>query len=169
MYKVLDMTSFHDNMIEYQNQLKRGKIQQAYRGLMEYFGSLRSYFKKQYPDYFVSGSTYFGYMDMTYFAINPPILKDRKLKIAIVFLHEEFRFEVWLGGANKTIQKEYWDLVRKRGWDKYRLPSSIKGIDSIVESILVDNPDFRDLDALTKQIERGTITFIADVENFLSQ
>jgi hypothetical protein len=136
---------------------------------MEYLGSLRSYFKKKYPDYVVSGTIYFGYMDMTYFAVNPPILKERKLKIAIVFLHEEFRFEVWLGGYNKNVQKEYWDLVRERGWDKYHIPSSIKGIDSIVENNLVDNPDFRDLDALTMQIERGTMKFIKDVEDFLSQ
>jgi len=156
-------------MIEYRNQLKNGIIQNAYRGLMEYFGSLRSHFKKKFPDYVVSGSIYFGYMDMTYFAVNPPILKERKLKIAIVFLHEEFRFEVWLGGSNKTVQKEYWDLVRERGWDKYHIPSSIKGIDSIVEYILVDNPDFRDLDALTTQIERETMNFMKDVEDFLSQ
>jgi hypothetical protein len=163
------MVSFHDSIIEYQNQLKKGIIQKAYRSLMEYLGSLRSYFKKKYPDYVVSSTIYFGYMDMTYFAVNPPILKERKLKIAIVFLHEEFRFEVWLGGYNKNVQKEYWDLVRERSWDKYHIPSSIKGIDSIVENIIVENPDFRDLDALTTQIERGTMKFIKDVEDFLSQ
>jgi hypothetical protein len=96
-------------------------------------------------------------------------LKNRKLKIAIVFLHKDFRFEAWLGGYNKTIQKQYWDLVRKRGWHKYRIPSNLKGIDSIVEHVLVDNSDFRDLDALTMQIERGTMNFIKDVEDFLSQ
>lgn len=163
------MVSFHDSIIEYRNQLKKGIIQKAYRGLMEYFGSLRSYYKKKYPNYVVSGSIYFGYMDMTYFAVTPPILKERKLKIAIVFLHEEFRFEVWLGGYNKNVQKEYWDLVRERCWDKYHIPSSITGIDSIVEYILVDNPDFRDFNALTTQIERGTMNFMKDVEDFLSQ
>jgi hypothetical protein len=147
----------------------KGTIQKAYRGLMEYLGSLRSFLKKKYPKYAVSGSIYFGYMDMTYFAVNPPLLKDRKLKIAIVFLHEEFRFEVWLGGYNKTIQKEYWDLVREKSWDKYRIPSSIKGIDSVIEYVLVDNPDFRDLDVLTTQIEKGTMQFIKDVEEFLLQ
>jgi hypothetical protein len=162
------MVSFHESMIEYQNQLKKGIIQKAYRELMEYFGSLRSYFKKSYPDYSVSGSTYFGYMDMTYFAVNPPLLKERKLKIAIVYLHEEFRFEVWLGGYNKTVQKEYWDLFKEKGWEKYRIPSTIERIDSIAEYILVDHPDFRDLNTLTTQIERGTMKFITDVEDFLS-
>ena len=88
------MVSFHNSLIEYRNQLKKGTIQKAYRGLMEYFGSLRSFFKNKYPNYALSGSIYFGSMDMTYFAVNPPLLKDRKLKIAIVFRHEEFRFEV---------------------------------------------------------------------------
>ena len=60
-------------------------------------------------------------------------------------------------------------MVREKGWDKYRIPSSIKGIDSVVEYVLVDNPDFRDLDALTTQIEKGTMNFIKDVEDFLSQ
>lgn len=162
------MVSFNDSMVEYRNQLKKGTIQKAYRGLMEYFGSLRSHFKNKYPNYAVSGSIYFGYMDMTYFAVIPPSLKELKLKIAIVFLHEEFRFEAWLGGYNKTVQKEYWDLVKEKGWDKYRVPLNIKGIDSIIEHVLVDNLDFQDLGALTTQIEKRTMNFIKDVEDFLS-
>lgn len=163
------MVSFHESMVEYRNQLRNGIIQKAYRGLMEYLGSLRSYFKKKYPDYSVSASIYFGYMDMTYFAVNPPQLKERKLKIAIVFLHEEFRFEVWLGGNNKDVQKEYWDLFRERNWNKYHIPTSLKGIDSILEYKLVENPDFGDLNMLTTQIDNGTMNFIKDVELFLSK
>ena len=44
-----------------------------------------------------------------------------------------------------------------------------KGVDSIMEHILVDNPDFSDLDALTGQIEKGTLNFISDIEDFLSK
>ena len=47
--------------------------------------------------------------------------------------------------------------------------ASIKDADSILEHILVENPDFRDLDRLTKQIERETMKFIKDVESFLSK
>ncbi len=60
-------------------------------------------------------------------------------------------------------------MFKKSNWDKYLIPSTIKGIDSIIENILVDNPDFSDLDALTKQIEKGTFEFIKDVEDFLSK
>ena len=45
----------------------------------------------------------------------------------------------------------------------------MKGVDSVVEHILVDNPDFSDLDALTKQIEQGTLKFIQDIESFLTE
>jgi hypothetical protein len=161
------MVSFHESMIEYRNQLKKGIIQKAYQGLMEYFGSLKSYFKKKHPDYYVSSSIYYGYMDMTYFAVNPPLLKEKKLKIAIVFLHELFRFEVWLGGYNKSIQKKYWNLIKEEDWDNYNVPSSIEGVDSIIEYVLVENPDFRDLDSLTNKIENGTINFIEDIISFL--
>ena len=163
------MASFHDNMNEYKKQLRRGSVQKAYQGLMDYIMGLRSYFEKKYPDYSVSGNIYFGYMDMTYFAFFPKTLKRRKLKVGIVFVHETFRFEVWLFGYNKSVQAKYWRLFKESSWSKYRVPSKIEGVDSILEGILVENPDFIDLDALTKQIERGTLKFIEDVEDVLSK
>jgi hypothetical protein len=165
----LNMESFHKNMIEYKKQLEKGTIQEAYKGLMEYIMNLRSYFKTKYPDYFVSGSIYYGYMDMTYFSFIPESLKRRKLKIALVFIHEKFRFEAWLGGYNKEIQKKYWKLIKKNNWNKYHIVSTIKGNDSIIQYILVDNPDFSDLHTLTIHIENGILKFIKDVENFISK
>lgn len=162
------MESFPEYMLEYRKQIEKGYIQEAYKGLMEYIMGLRVHFKNKYPEYFVS-SIYYGYMDMTYFSFSPESLKRRKLKIAIVFIHDTFRFEVWLAGSNKKFQNEYWKLFKDRNWNKYHIPSTIKGIDSIMEHILVENPDFSDLDTLTKQIETGTLKFINDVENFLSK
>ena len=161
------MGSFHESMLELKKQLEKGSIQKAYLGLMEYFMDLRTHFQKKYPDHFVSGSLYYGYMDMTYFAFISPSLKERKLKPAIVFVYDTFRFEVWLAAANKQVQSKYWELIKDSGWDKYRLVPTIKGYDSIIEAVLVEEPDFSDLDALTEQIERGTLNFIEDVEKFL--
>ena len=148
--------------------MEKGTIIEAYRGLMEFFNGLRIHFRNKYPDFPVSGSIYYGFMDMTYFSIFPKSLKRRKLKIAIVFLHEAFRFEVWLSGQNKSVQAKYMNLIRESGWKKYHIPSTTKGVDSIIEHILVDDPDFSDLEVLTKLIERGTMKFTKDVENFLS-
>jgi len=163
------MGPFQEQMNEYKKQLQKGAIQKAYQGLMDYIMGLRAYFEKKYPDYSVSGSIYFGYMDMTYFSFFPESLKLRKLKVGIVFVHCTFRFEVWLVGYNKNIQAKYWKLFKESGWNKYRIPITTKGADSILENVLVKDPDFSDLDALTSQIEGGTLKFIEDVEDFLSQ
>jgi hypothetical protein len=163
------MKLFQESINEYRKQLKKGDIQAAYRGLMEYMMDLKNHFMKKYPDFDVPGSIYYGYMDMTYFSIFPKSIKDRKLKIAVVFLHEAFRFEVWLSAVNKQVQKQYWELIQKSGWDKYKIVPPGKGVDSIVEYILVDNPNFSDLDVLTGQIEKGILKYIQDIENFLSK
>ena len=163
------MGSFQENMHEYKKQLQKGTIQKAYQGLMDYIMGMRSYFENKYPNYLVSGSIYFGYMDMTYFSLFPESLKLRKLKVGIVFVHCTFRFEVWLFGYNKNVQAKYWKMIKESGWNRYRVPFTTTGADSILEHVLVEDPDFSDLDALTSQIERGTLKFIEDVEDFLSK
>ena len=162
------MTTFEHNMREYKTQLGKGSIQQAYKGLMEYMLRLRAHIQKQLPDCEFPGSVYFGYMDMTYFSVIPPSLKERKLKIALVFLHEAFRFEVWLSGYNRQVQAKYWKMMRDSGWDQYRLVADPLKADSILEHVLIDNPDFGDLEALTSQIEEGTLRFITNVETVLA-
>ena len=163
------MEQFHECMGEYQKQIMKGVIQVAYRGLMEYIMGLRLHFKNKYPEYFVSGSIYYGYMDMTYFSFMPDALKRRKLKVAIVFIHDTCRFEVWLGGYNKYVQMKYWKVMKENDWKKYQIPSKIKGMDFIIKDIIVDTPDFSNLDSLTKQIEKETLKFIEDVESFLAK
>lgn len=152
----------------YRQQLKHGHIQVAYRGIMEYLQALKHHFQVKYPHFSLPGSLYFGYMDMTYFAILTPALQQRRLKVAVVFLHEQFRFEAWLAAVNKQVQAEYWQKIKVSGWDRYPLVPSTRCADAILEHILVAEPDFSDLPSLTAQIETSTLDFIASVENFLS-
>jgi hypothetical protein len=162
------MKSFKEYIDEYKKQMKKGDIREAYKGIMEYILELKLHFKNKYPEYFISGNVYFGYMDMTYFSFTPESLKSRKLKTAIVFLHETCRFEIWLSGYNKQVQKQYWELVREKNWNKYHIPLTIKGSDSIIEHVMVENPDFGNLDLLTEQIESEALEFIRDIERFFS-
>ena len=161
------MSKLHENINDFKKQLEKSSIQKAYSGLMEYIMSLRTFFSKKYPEFQVPSNIYFGYMDMTYFSIIPKSFKDKKLKIAIVFNYETFGFEVWLSAVNKNVLTKYWKLIKEKNWDRYRIVKPGKGIDSILEYNLVNNPDFSNLDALTKKIERGTLNFIKDVEKFL--
>ncbi len=162
------MGSFAQAMEEYQRQLEKGEIQRAYQGLMKYVRDLKTHFGHTYPDYAGSGSIYYGYMDMTYFALFPESLKRRKLKIAIVFVHDKFRFEVWLSGSNRDAQAEYWRLFKEGDWDMYHLAADPRKADFLMSHVLDESPAFGDLDALTTRIERGTLVFIKDVERFLS-
>lgn len=160
--------SSNQYMEEFKKQLKKGSIQKAYRGLMQYIMDLRIHFNNKFPHYFVSDSIYHGFMDMSYFAMFPEKLKQHKLKIAIVFLYDSFRFEIWLSGRSRQIQAEYWKIFKECDWQKYHLNSSPEKSDSIVEHVLIENPDFDNLDEMTLQIEKTTLKFINDIEVFLS-
>jgi len=163
------MKSLYENMAEFRHQLQKGSIQKAYQGLLEFMTGLKNHMARAYPDYAAPGSLYQGYMDMTYFALLPKSLKERELKVAVVFLYDSFRFEIWLSGKNKRIQTDYWKLIRDSGWHTYKVVEPGKGIDAVVEHILVENPDFSDLSRLTKRIEQEIVNFIGEIEDLQAQ
>lgn len=162
------MHSIPKDMEEFRGQLAEGSIQRAYKALLSYMLELRRHFKNSCAGFGVSG-LYQGYMDMTYFALFPPSLKHRGLKIAIVFNYEAFRFEAWLAASNRRVQREYWELFRDSQWPQYRVVTPATGIDSIVEVDLAEDFDLSDPDALTSKIETAVTAFIADIERFLSE
>jgi len=161
------MESINKIIYEYGEQVDRGEIRKAYRSLMNFIKGLRVYFKEKYPEYNVSGNIYQGYMDMTFFSLSPKFLKNRDLKVAIVFVHERIKFEVWLIGRNSDIQTEYRKLLRKQDSDKYSISTDEKGVSSIIESSLVDIPNFDNPVQLTNQIETGVKDFVKDIEKLL--
>jgi hypothetical protein len=161
------MQLIQEDMYEFRMQLRTGAIQRAYKTLLGTMMDLRVHFQNRYPSYSISG-LYQGYMDMTYFAIVPPSLKHRNLKIAIVFNYEAFRFEAWLSGANRQVQRKYWEMFRDSQWADYRVVTPAKGVDSIVECNLAENFDFDNLDSLTTDIEENTVKFINNIEKFFS-
>ncbi len=156
------MHSLNQHILEYQRQLHKGDIQKAYKGIMTFMAGLKSHLKKEHPDN-ITSALYFGYMDMTYFAFTPPSLKAKKLKIAIVYLHEQGRFEAWLGGNNRKIQAEFIENLGEKDIGKYHLSKATPGVDSIIEAILVEEPNFDHPEELKKRIEKKTINFINDM------
>ena len=162
------MHSIREDIEAFRRQLGKGSIQKAYRALLSYMMGLRTHFQNSYAGSAVSG-LYQGYMDMTYFALVPPSLKHRGLKIAIVFNYDAFRFEAWLAGSNRKVQRQYWELFRDSQWPEYRVVTPARGIDSIIECDLAEDFDFSDPDALTSNIETATAAFIEDIERFLSE
>jgi hypothetical protein len=163
------MKSLNDYVAEYRKALEKGKIQVAYRGLMDFMMGLKTFFKNKYPEFSVPGNLYQGYMDMTYFPLFPDDLKERKLKIAILLVHESMKIDIWLAGMNKQVQKTYWNKLKNKDLKGYRLPGTLKGEDSIIEYTIDADPDFNDPEALTLKIEAGTLRFINDIKILLDE
>lgn len=155
------------DMAEFRRQLAPGTIQKAYKALLSYMLDLRTHFKSIYGDSAVSG-LYQGYLDMTYFALYPPFLRERALKIALVFNYDAFRFEAWLATGNRQVQRQYWELLKDSRWPNYRVVAPAKGIDAIVECDLAQDFSLDEPAALTARIEKTVTAFITDMERVLA-
>ena len=151
----------------YRKEVKKGQIPAVYWGILDFIRKLRIYLSKEYPLDFTAGGIYQGYMDLSFFSFTPNSLKKLKLKCVIVFNHIDFRFEIWLVGNNRKVQKNYWDIIAGSDWDKYYVPEELGKEFSIVEYILVDNPDFNHPQALMETIESKSLQFIRDLEHVL--
>ena len=160
------MCALNDDIREYTELLKEGKVPRAYRGILSFMSELLRHMSAVHPGHTVS-AMYVGFMDMTYFAFTPPELKSRSLKIAVVYLHEENRFEVWLGGGNRKIQAEYIERLSGADIGSYTLSKVSPGVDSIIEKRLVEHPDFDDREALISRLEKDVIAFVGDMIELL--
>ncbi len=148
----------------YQDQLKKGDILVAYNELVKFVMNLRTEFIKTQSDKYSFAGIFHGYLDYTYFYYSNDFLKRKKLKFGLVLNHVEMRFEVWLLGSTKPIQQKYWELSRNTKWnkDKTEMPKY-----SILESIIVEKPDFDNLDKLTKQMEIKMINASDEILDYL--
>jgi hypothetical protein len=156
------MESLNAAIQEYTLQLQKGHIQKAYSRIMTFLSELKVYLEHIHADYSF-GSLYFGYMDMSYFALTPEDLKNRNLKIAIVFLHESCTFEAWLIGRNRQIQSDYIERLSHTDLRGFTLSQMKSGVDSIIALQLVEKPDFDNSDELKKQIEITSSKFVQEI------
>ena len=152
---------------EYTEQLRKGRIQKAYKGIMAFMSGLKNFMGNRYPGHH-SGVLYSGYMDMTYFAFTPLELKKNNLKIAVVYLHEQNRFEAWLGGGNRKVQAEYIERMRHMDIGGYQLSRINPGVDSIIELRITEQPDFDRAEDLMREIGSRTIEFTKNILSVLA-
>jgi len=145
--------------------MQNGDIPKTYTVLIKYVSTLKAHCSKQLS-VFTFGNTFQGYMDYTYFYFFDSFLRSQYLRFGIVLNHIEMRFELWLLGQNAEIQKKYWKLLKDSEWNKHQtsMPKY-----SVLEIVLVENPDFNNLDVLTQNIEKEVLRLSEDVINFLKQ
>lgn len=136
-------------------------------GLPGFMRSLRSHLGKKYPQGYVVGTLYHNEASITYFPFTPVALKQQKLKVAIVFNHGLQRFEVWLAGQNRQVQKAYRAVFTTWDAQGYRVPSPSETGYAIVDAVLVENPDLSDARSLMDDLERKVLSFVVAVSNML--
>ncbi len=157
------MKSLNQLICGYTDLLKRGELQLAYKGILEFMGKLRADFIKKYPQFDVSG-IYQGYMDMSYFALSTKLFKDKGLKIAVVYLHDKGSFEVWLSARNREISKSLESLVGSIILDGFTVFHDDTNLDAVIECKLTASPDFDKQAELINIIELGVEKFVTAVQ-----
>lgn len=160
------MKTLNQLICDYTRHLQRGEIQLAYKGVLDFVGKLRADFIRKYPHY-DTGGVYQGYMDMSYFSITTKVLRDKGLKIAVVYLHEKGQFEAWLSARNRDIARGYRSVFSEKMPLGIALFHDENNPDAITECLLASAPNFDDQAALIDLIERGTERFIAAVSDLL--
>jgi len=156
---MIRMKNLNQLINNYTQVLCQGEIRIAYREIMEFIGKLRADFIKKYSNYNVSG-IYQGYMDMSFFSMTSDFLKEKGLKIVIVYLHEKGCFEAWISARNREIAKNYVSERLPNTLDEITLFHDPDNQDAIIESTLVSVPDFENQELLTEMIEQGVEAFI---------
>lgn len=158
------MKNFSDYIAVYKEQLQKEDIQKAYEGLVKYVMALKAHFSKKLSDEFFFGNISPGYMDFTYFPFFNDFLREQKLRFGIVLNHKKVRFELWLMGQNLEIQKNYWNLLKTSKWNKEQIAMPKY---TVLEVILVENPDFSELDILTSKIEQEAIILVHEIIDYI--
>lgn len=163
-YKSLEMKNFSDYIAVYKEELEKEDIQKAYKGLLQYVMALKLHFSKKLSDKFLFGNVSPGYMDFTYFPFFNDFLRYEKLRFGIVLNHKKIRFELWLMGQNIETQKRYWNLLKTSLWNK---DLTIMPKYSVLEVILVEDPDFNELDSLTSIIEKEATLLTQEIIDYI--
>tara|TARA_B100000780_G_C21023031_1_gene410060 strand:- start:401 stop:889 length:489 start_codon:yes stop_codon:yes gene_type:complete len=158
------MENLNKYVAVYKEQLEKGDILIAYNELVKFVMNLRTEFIKTLSDQYSFAGILHGYLDFTYFYYSNDFLKSKKLKFGLVLNHVEMRFEIWLLGNTISTQKNYWELLKNAKWnkDKTEMPKY-----SILETTLVENPDFNNLEKLTEQVKTKMIKASDEILDYL--
>ncbi len=123
----------------------QGDIARAYRGILSTLTQFKSSWEAAYPADNV-GALYQGYLDMSFVAVAPAALAEKRLKISLVFLHPDGVFSLWLIAGNRAIQKSVSDSLRQLPLGGYTLCKLEPGVDAIIardlpKPYLFDKPE----------------------------
>lgn len=161
------MGSISDLIKDYGRLVRQGDILLAYQNIMRRMRALRVGIQKDFPEFNVAAQLYQGEMDVSYFTMAPDFLKDRGLKLGLVFVHEKSAFELWLWAKNKKVQEDYRQRLAKKDLTPFTISSDQWWVRSIIEWPILEDPSFDQSDKLMCDVEVAIINFLEALDKIL--
>jgi hypothetical protein len=152
----------------YVGAVAQGDIVRAYRGILAALTQFKSSWESTHPQDAV-GALYQGYLDMSFVAVLPLSLAEKRLKISLVFLHETGTFTLWLTAGNRAIQKNVSTALQRITLGRYQLTELEPGVDAIIALDLPKPYAFDEPDALTMRLVAAAEAFLADMTVLIQQ
>jgi hypothetical protein len=163
------MKTLNQRIDSYTDLVRQGEVRAAYKGIMDFMGQLRAAFAANDSEVLVGGSLYQGYLDITYFSLTTDLLKEKGLKVAVVYLHDKKAFEAWLSARNRTILAQYRPIFDDMILDESEVFHDETNEDAVLECLLTDSPDFDRPDELMAELIGGTEMFITAVQKIIAK
>lgn len=155
------MHNFDKNKLDmYRYLLATTDIQQAYQEFVDLFRFVRIELEKQLPQYNFSSHIVENRLDFAYFQLTDEALKNKGLKIQVVFVHKTYCFEVWVSRYNRQIQQKYYRILKDQTI-KYYLNSLPASIDYIFKSTLDGIEDIAVSQEVVVQVKHVVLEIVA--------
>lgn len=101
----------------YKTIIRTTALQESYQEFIHLFRYLRNELKNQLPEFTFSNNIEENQMNFSYFQLTSEELKQKGLKIQVIFIHKEFQFEIWLSGYNRKIQSTYYEHLKSKNFN----------------------------------------------------
>lgn len=159
--------NFNSEYLEtYKSLLATTELQLGYQEFIKLFRFLRIELEKELPDFSFSGNIVENNMDFAYFQLTDKDLREKGVKIQVVFVHKSFRFEVWVSGYNRKIQCSYYNKLKNQHL-KYYLNDNPERIDYIFKAEIENNIELHSGDIVISKIKPVVLEMITFVKNHL--
>ena len=145
---------------EYKNIIENTNLQKGYQEIIKLFRYLKIYFEKEMPEFKFTSNIVENNMDYSYFQFTNDKLRENKLKIVFVFIHKDFKFQIWLSGINRNIQEKYFNIYKNT---KYNLSIDPNKTDYILYKDL--NFNYNNLEQSLICLKKEVYSFINDIIN----
>ncbi len=136
---------------EYKNIIQTTNIQLGYKELTNSIKHVKTCLEKEMVSFDFSKNIIESNIEFTYFHFSNDILKSKGLKLVLVFLHKEFKYEICLSGINRKKQMEFYNSI-KDNTVKYTLSNDPSKTYYVLKHKINKDFDYENIDILSKEL-----------------